>query len=288
MGWSAVYPAYWLKWFVLFVLFVAGARESTAGVLTLQWDPSPDPSAEGYVVFVGTAPRTYSRTFYIGNQTSFVFDEAAEGQQYYFAVAAYAPGAVVGPLSAEVAGLVGSALALTSPGDQVGIVGQPTALQLVVGDSAGGDVTFEAFGLPPGLTIEGATGLITGTPTSEGSFAVTVSVSDGLSPVADAFVWTIQPPPGDTPPIVRITSPTSETHLTTESFAVLGGTATDDDGVVAVYWRNNRGEQGQATGTSIWMATVPLHPGNNVIAVTAVDARSNSSTEEIQAVRKTP
>ena len=51
-----------------------------------------------------------------------------------------------------------------------------------------GTTTFSIYSgsLPPGLTLTGATGAITGTPTTAGTYTFTVQASDSYSPPADA------------------------------------------------------------------------------------------------------
>ena len=53
---------------------------------------------------------------------------------------------------------------------------------------AGDVLTYSATGLPAGVTIDPATGAISGAPTQSGSFAVTVFASDGIAdPVSTGF-----------------------------------------------------------------------------------------------------
>jgi hypothetical protein len=63
-------------------------------------------------------------------------------------------------------------------------------------DPNGDALTYAAAGLPPGLQINGTSGLISGT-IDEGDYGVwqvTVSVSDGTYTTASAFTWTVYPP----------------------------------------------------------------------------------------------
>ena len=64
----------------------------------------------GYRVYVGTTSGAYTEIYDVGNVTTFSYN-AAEGTTYYFAVAAYAPGPVVGARSTEVSATGGA------PGD---------------------------------------------------------------------------------------------------------------------------------------------------------------------------
>lgn len=57
-------------------------------------------------------------------------------------------------------------------------VGEPVAVQLRASDPDGDVLAFTASGLPNGLALEGATGLLSGVPTSAGVFLVGVQVSD--------------------------------------------------------------------------------------------------------------
>jgi len=80
---------------------------------------------------------------------------------------------------------------ITNPGNQSGTTGQPVDLPISAWDADGDPLTFSATGLPPGLAIDGATGHITGTPTSAGTWNTAVSVSDGSATSTANFTWTI-------------------------------------------------------------------------------------------------
>lgn len=104
---------------LLIVLMAFGAADSVrAGSITIAWDPSPDPTVVGYRVFVGTAAGWYWESFDVGNVTSFSYQAAIDGQRYYFAVASYAQGPGVGPLSNEVAATTGVAFDGSPPGNR--------------------------------------------------------------------------------------------------------------------------------------------------------------------------
>jgi hypothetical protein len=81
------------------VLFTAAAAH--AGSIAIEWDRSADPEVIGYQVSVGTTPGVYTQTFDVGSATSFVY-EASDSRVYYLAVASYAAGPRVGPLSPPV------------------------------------------------------------------------------------------------------------------------------------------------------------------------------------------
>jgi hypothetical protein len=73
--------------------------------------------------------------------------------------------------------------------------GAAVSLQIVGADpNASDDLTYSATGLPPGLSINASTGLITGTLsyTGSGTYDVTVTVKDEANATGtDSFVWTV-------------------------------------------------------------------------------------------------
>ena len=81
---------------------------------------------------------------------------------------------------------------LTNPGNQVTSVGAPVNLQVVATDAdvPPDPLTFSATGLPPGLGIS-AGGLISGAPTTAGTYPVSISVSDGTVSTTANLTWTV-------------------------------------------------------------------------------------------------
>jgi len=78
------------------------------------------------------------------------------------------------------------------PGDQQSTINNSLTLSVTATDSDGDTLTYSATGLPTGLTQDNASGEISGTPNSLGSFNVTLSVTDGNGGSdQSSFVWTI-------------------------------------------------------------------------------------------------
>jgi ELWxxDGT repeat protein len=83
--------------------------------------------------------------------------------------------------------------AVTNPGPQTSTEGKRVVLTLTASDPAGRPLTFTAANLPPGLGLNARTGAVTGTlgPQSAGSYAVAVTVSNGLASTEVDFTWTV-------------------------------------------------------------------------------------------------
>lgn len=273
----------WRALALFFVLMTLVARTATAAPITVMWDPSTDTTVTGYVVYVGTQSGVYANHYDVGNATYFVLSDAVAGQPYYIAVAAYAPGPIIGPASAEVSGFSDAAPTLINPGPQTSVVGAATTLQLTGSDPSGQSVSYSAAGLPPGMGIVGSTGSIAGTPTTAGTYVVTATVSDGVLTDTEAFTWTVSSASTDTiAPTVTITVPTAaETYATDQSYVTLGGTAIDNGLVTEVTWSNDRGRSGRASGTESWIAGIPLQRGPNLITIRARDEAGNLSSRAI-------
>jgi len=92
----------------------------------------------------------------------------------------------------QTGGTSGNTVTVTNPGSQTGTVGTAVSLQIHATDSASGQtLTYSATGLPAGLSIS-SSGLITGTPTTAGTFNVTVTATDTTGAHGSAsFTWTI-------------------------------------------------------------------------------------------------
>ncbi|MYU37381.1 hypothetical protein GTW52_30460 [Streptomyces sp. SID8358] len=81
---------------------------------------------------------------------------------------------------------------VVQPGDQAATVGKAVSLQIDGTDSAGKPLTYTATGLPAGLSIS-AGGLVSGTPTAPGRYAVTVTASSGTTSGSASFTWSVAP-----------------------------------------------------------------------------------------------
>ena len=122
------------------------------------------------------------------------------------------------------------AVTVTDPGPRTAVAGVPTTLQLRGTDTAGLALTWSATGLPPGLSLEPATGLVSGTPTLAGSYATTVTATDPAGGAGSTgFVWTVAPAGSCAGTGQKLRNPGFETGTAapwTASAAVVDGSAT--------------------------------------------------------------
>jgi Putative Ig domain len=85
-------------------------------------------------------------------------------------------------------------ISITNPGTQTSTAGSLQSLQIHASDTGPGSwLSYSATGLPPGLVINSGTGLFSGTPTTGGTYTVTVTATDGTSASGSTtFTWVIR------------------------------------------------------------------------------------------------
>ena len=85
---------------------------------------------------------------------------------------------------------------ITSPGTQTSTIGKAVSLQVHGSSSAGNPLTWNAIGLPAGLSMSPA-GLIAGTPTAAATYPVMISATDEADAGSSvSFYWTVKFPGG--------------------------------------------------------------------------------------------
>jgi len=270
-----------------FVVFaMAAARPVAAETLSLAWDTSAASGVAGYVVYISIQPGGVQATAYdVGNTTSFEWTGAVDGQQYYFSVAAYSPGPVLGPRSAEISRYPNFAPTLSDPGSQSSTKDAPAALQLTGSDPEGAALTYGASGLPPGLQLMPGTGYISGVPTSSGSYMVTATVTDGWLSDAKTFSWSVgisggssttPPSSGNLAPVLNNPGSYTTTAGTSVGLQLL---ASDPEGAPLTYGANGLPPGLQVNAGTGTISGVPSTPGTYVVTATVSDgALSDAET----------
>ncbi|MFJ1707655.1 M4 family metallopeptidase [Kitasatospora sp. NPDC088346] len=108
----------------------------------------------------------------------------ANSPTYVDAANAWA-GIAVGPRIAD-------GVTVVNPGTRTSVVDKPTSLQVQATSTNPGALDYAATDLPAGLSIDAATGLISGTPTALGTSSATVTVTDTEGSRSTAtFTWNV-------------------------------------------------------------------------------------------------
>ncbi|HEY6514451.1 MAG TPA: PA14 domain-containing protein [Burkholderiaceae bacterium] len=152
---------------------------------------------------------------------------------------------------------------LSSPGDQVSVVGNGVDLPLLATDPNGDPLRWSASGLPAGLGID-ASGRISGTLSAAGVFTAVLAVSDGHNSTSTTITWTVNAQA----PLV-LSAPSAAPPSTTGSAATFTASASGQG--VLYSW-----DFGDGTPVSEWSANPQVshtfaRPGVFQVAVTARD-----------------
>ena len=162
---------------------------------------------------------------------------------------------------------------LVQPANQSGLAGLPGTLQLSASDPNGDALVYAATGLPPGLSVDASSGLISGVPQVEGNYTVVVSATDGVNSASRSFTWTIN---GNTPITVGLTSSVEPLMSQVGSLASFNATAT---GLNPTYsWSFGDGTAPSAWSSSGAASHVFAQAGSYVVTVSARDDLSRQAS----------
>jgi len=178
---------------------------------------------------------------------------------------------------------VNQAPVVTNPGVRNGVEGDVVSLQVTATDPEDDGLTYSATDLPIGLSIDTATGLISGTiatGAATGSpYAVEVTVSDDGTPsefTMVTFTWTITDVPVNQAPVAIATaSVASGTSPLTVAFT--GSNSTDDIGITSYLWDFGTGE----TSTMPNPTYTFQFAGSFEVSLTVSDSEGLESTDTV-------
>ncbi|HZV07529.1 MAG TPA: putative Ig domain-containing protein [Gemmataceae bacterium] len=169
-----------------------------------------------------------------------------------------------------------SSVGLAQPSDQTNTEGDSVSLQLQ-GTGGSGTLTYSAVGLPPGLSLNATTGLISGTiapgDAATGWYSVEVTATSGSSSFSQWFNWNINP-------VVNLAVPSDQNNNDGDSVS-LQMSATDSLNNPLTYTATGlpaglsiNSSTGLISGT---FATGDAANGPYVVTVTASDGTYSSS-----------
>jgi hypothetical protein len=166
--------------------------------------------------------------------------------------------------------------ALINPGNQTNAETAFVSLLLTGNDADGDTVTYSAVGLPPSLTVNAITGVVSGTlaPSSSGTYDVTARAHDGNFTTGVVFTWTVTSASGA--PSASVTAPAG--GATVSGAVVVRATAADDAGVLGVQFLLDGaplgGEDTAAPYEVTWNSLTAVN-GAHVLTARARDANGN-------------
>jgi hypothetical protein len=179
---------------------------------------------------------------------------------------------------------------ITWPGNQTHTDGAPVSLQVNATDADQDSLTYTATNLPPGVSMNAATGRISGVLTTAASarspYLVTIRVADGAATSTISFTWTVEPA---SEPILLAswTPPTTNED---------GSPLVDLAKYRLYYGRSSRGSATEPSaftydvtvdihdaGATSYSMPVPTPAGRYYFSLTAIDTSGNESvfSEEV-------
>ena len=170
-------------------------------------------------------------------------------------------------------GSTSDVVTVTNPGAQTSTVGTGIAtLQLAASSSLGDVITAWAeSGLPAGLTINTTTGAISGTPSTAGTYSVTVTATDSANTQGSAaFTWTVNASSSTAP---TGTTYTGNIRLVQMNYCLDDQYNSSSSGAIVQIWRCN-GLQNQ-----VWYINSDGTIQHNGLCLDAINSGTTDGTK---------
>ncbi|MEA2699034.1 MAG: large repetitive protein, partial [Myxococcales bacterium] len=165
-------------------------------------------------------------------------------------------------------------LRLAPLSDQSTSLGSAVRLPLQAIGAGPGTLTYAGAGLPPGLSVDQATGVIAGTPSTAGTYLVEARVSDGAQTISTQFAWAIDGgSPTPTAPTPTPTSVGTARYVMLEADSEVNGNPWSSAAEL-----NLLGDSGQILPRGAWRVSADSAElaGENGAAANAVDGNSQT------------
>jgi hypothetical protein len=261
-------------------LAVGGTAFDSVALASIKWT-NQDTGTAGPAALVGTAWSASIPLAFGSNRLWFtVFDEAGHDAVFPLSV-------TFDPISDSAA----PSVAITGPTPAA------TSSPIVLSGTASDDV---------GVSVVRWTNLMTGgggVADNVGPWSASVGLIPGLNNLvvtardaagkesSDTLAVTFTPAlVDDLPPAIVLLTPTPGGFMETNGSPVLvEGAAADEESLAEVVWSNGtNGMSGTAGGGAPWRALVVLQPGNNLVAIKAIDAAGNVAAIPVTIVYTPP
>jgi len=188
---------------------------------------------------------------------------------------------------------------------QTGLTGSFASVPVLATDPVGAPLTFSARTLPAGLAINARSGMVYGFFTRPGSYASTITVSNGAASTTIPVTWTVRDRPGSgtegsspgwgvTPPpnqapTVALTTPSANASFPAGRAITVAASAADADGSVSrVEFFDGGSLIGSASAAPFSISWLGAASGSHTLTARATDNAGASTTSATVTITVAP